>query len=144
MILIYLNIEYFLGRSKRCLSPKDFSDLLRIYPHGYPQRLWVTITAPAKRIHFESPLCHIQAKQPPEFLTFFFMPNGNTKRTFLPESHFFIKEAHLIRIAQKRRPDSLSTHFYTQFSTTLFYLKIYLEGAFLVPIIMQLIDLKMI
>ena len=82
MILIYLNIEYFLGRSKRYLSPKDFSDLLRIYPHGYPQRLWVTITAPAKRIYFELPLCRIQAKQPPEFLTFFFMPNGNTKRTF--------------------------------------------------------------
>ena len=141
MILIYLNIEYFLGRSKRCLSPKDFSDLLRIYPHGYPQRLWVTITAPAKRIHFELPLCHIQAKQPPEFLTFFFMPNGNIKRTFLSESHFFIKAAHLIRIAQKKRSDSLSTHFYTQFSTTLFYLKIYLEGAFLVPIIIQLIDL---
>lgn len=142
MILIYLNIEYFLGRSKRCLSPKDFSDLLRIYPHGYPQRLWVTITAPAKHIHFKLPFCRIQAKQPPEFLTFFFMPNDNTKRTFLPESHFFIKAAHLIRIAQKkRRPDSLSTHFYTQFSTTLFYLKIYLEDAFLVPIIMQLIDL---
>jgi len=64
--------------------------------------LWVTITAPAKRIYFELPLCRIQAKQPPKFLTFFFMPNGNTKRTFLSESHFFIMAAHLIRIAQKK------------------------------------------
>lgn len=126
MILIYLNIEYFLGRSKRCLSPKDFSDLLRIYPHGYPQRLWVTITAPAKRIHFELPLCHIQAKQPPEFLTFFFMPNGNIKRTFLSESHFFIKAAHLIRIAQKKAVQQPVN----PFLYTIFHYLVLLENLF--------------